>query len=97
MTDQNLRSRLDAVLKRTTTNHNLSAARLAEMAVIRGEGKLSSRGALSTTTGKYTGRSPNDKFIVLDDLTRDTVAWGPVNVPFPEERFWKSTKWYWII
>jgi phosphoenolpyruvate carboxykinase (ATP) len=89
MTDQNLRSRLDAVLKRTTTNHNLSAARLAEMAVIRGEGKLSSRGALSTTTGKYTGRSPNDKFIVLDDLTRDTVAWGPVNVPFPEERFWE--------
>ncbi len=89
MADHNLLTRLDNILQRPTTHHNLSAARLAEVAVCRGEGKLSSAGALSTSTGKYSGRSPNDKFIVLDDLTRDTVAWGPVNVPISEEKFWR--------
>ncbi|NLL43854.1 MAG: phosphoenolpyruvate carboxykinase (ATP) [Firmicutes bacterium] len=79
--------RLEAVLKRPSTRFNLAAAQLAEAAVKRGEGRFSSTGALSTTTGKYTGRSPKDKFIVKDDLTRDTVAWGSVNVPISEERF----------
>ncbi|NMB00089.1 MAG: phosphoenolpyruvate carboxykinase (ATP) [Firmicutes bacterium] len=82
-------SRLDAVLKKPTTNFNLVAAQLAEVAVKRGEGKFSSTGAFTTTTGKYTGRSPKDKFIVEDDITRDQVAWGPVNVPFSEEKFEK--------
>ncbi len=89
MTNHNLLTRLDDILQRPTTHHNLSAARLAEMAVRRGEGRLSSAGALSTSTGKYTGRSPNDKFIVMDDLTRDSVAWGPVNVSISEENFWR--------
>ncbi|HBG01384.1 MAG TPA: phosphoenolpyruvate carboxykinase (ATP) [Firmicutes bacterium] len=81
--------RLDAVLNRSSTHFNLAAAQLVESAVKRGEGKLSSTGAFSTSTGKYTGRSPKDKFIVKDGVTEDTVAWGSVNVPFSEERFGK--------
>lgn len=79
--------RLDAVLNRPTTHFNLVAAQLVEAAVIRGEGKLSATGAFSTSTGKYTGRSPKDKFVVQDEVTADTVAWGSVNVPFSEEQF----------
>lgn len=89
MTEKNLSTRLNDVLGRTTTLHNLSSAQLTEAAIRNGEGQLASTGAFSTTTGKYTGRSPKDKFIVQDKVTRDTVAWGPVNVPFEEERFWK--------
>ncbi|HKM42612.1 MAG TPA: phosphoenolpyruvate carboxykinase (ATP) [Limnochordia bacterium] len=79
--------RLEAVLNRPNTRLNLAASQLAEAAVKRGEGRFSSTGAFSTSTEKYTGRSPKDKFIVEDDATRDFVAWGPVNVPFSEERF----------
>lgn len=82
-----LSTRLDAVLNRSTTHFNLAAAQLAEFAVKRGEGKFSSTGALTTSTGKYTGRSPNDKFIVLDEVSRDQIAWGSVNVPIDEDKF----------
>lgn len=79
--------RLEAVLNRSNTRFNLSAAELAEAAIQREEGRFSSTGAFSTSTGKYTGRSPKDKFIVEDNVTRDTVTWGSVNVPFSEEQF----------
>lgn len=80
-------SRFGAVLSQPTTRFNLAAAQLAEVAVKRGEGRLSSTGALSTSTGRYTGRSPKDRFVVEDEVTRDSVAWGSVNVPFSEARF----------
>ena len=86
---ENMSSKLQTVLSKSTTQFNLGAAQLVQAAVRRGEGRLASTGALSTTTGKYTGRSPHDKFVVEDEVTRDTVAWGPVNVPFSEEKFYK--------
>jgi len=79
--------RLGAVLNRPSTRANLVAAQLTEAAIKRGEGRLSSTGAFSTSTGKYTGRSPKDRFIVEDASTRDTVAWGSVNVPLSEDQF----------
>ena len=54
---------------------------LVEKALARGEGKLNSTGALCVNTGKYTGRSPNDKFIVDSAGVHDEIAWGKVNVP----------------
>ena len=66
---------------------NLGPAQLTEAALRRGEGKLSNTGALVVTTGKYTGRSPNDKFIVDTPAVHDDIAWGKVNRPISKEKF----------
>ncbi|MDQ3902543.1 MAG: phosphoenolpyruvate carboxykinase (ATP) [Thermoproteota archaeon] len=66
---------------------NLSVPSLIEVAVHRKEGKLSSTGALSVKTGKFTGRSPEDRYIVDDSVTHNTVDWGKVNRPIPQEKF----------
>ena len=66
---------------------NLTPAKLVEKALCRGEGKLSATGALCVTTGKYTGRSPDDKFIVDSKGVHDDIAWGKVNVPTTQEVF----------
>lgn len=66
---------------------NLSAAELIKMALVRGEGVLASNGALVVTTGKRTGRSPKDRFIVKDDITASTVAWNNINQAISPEKF----------
>ena len=66
---------------------NLSAAALIEEAIKRGEGTLADSGALVVGTGKYTGRSPGDKFIDDDDTTDAEVDWGAVNQPFDPALF----------
>ncbi|WP_310621667.1 phosphoenolpyruvate carboxykinase [Flexibacterium corallicola] len=61
---------------------NLQAAELYEYSIQRGETQIVDGGALLAETGKHTGRSPNDKFIVKDSLTEDTVWWdnsGAIN------------------
>jgi phosphoenolpyruvate carboxykinase (ATP) len=68
-------------------HENLPPARLIEASVRRREGLLAENGALVAKTGKRTGRSPKDRFIVEDEVTRDKVAWGRVNKPFPPEAF----------
>ena len=60
---------------------NLSSPSLVEYAVSRGEVRLTANGAVTGCTGEHTGRSPKDKFIVRDEVTRDTVDWGAVNQP----------------
>jgi phosphoenolpyruvate carboxykinase (ATP) len=70
-----------------SVRENLSPARLVEESVRRGEASLSDSGALVALTGKRTGRSPADRFVVENALTRDTVDWGAVNKPFPSEDF----------
>lgn len=66
---------------------NLPIATLIEIAIQRNEGLLSNSGALSVKTGKFTGRSPDDKFIVDDEITHDIVDWGKVNHPIASEKF----------
>src|SRR5919107_2870496 len=68
---------------------NLSVPLLVESAVLSHEGELSSTGSLSVKTGKFTGRSPEDKFIVKDEITANSVDWGKVNHPISEENFEK--------
>lgn len=70
-----------------TIYRNLSPAKLVEEALKNGEGILTDKGALAVTTGKYTGRSPKDKFIVDTPAVHDTIAWGSVNVPMTKESF----------
>ncbi len=66
---------------------NLKPAELVEKSVACGEGKVTNTGALAADTGKFTGRSPKDKFTVADDLTNDTVWWGDINQKFNGEKF----------
>ena len=66
---------------------NLPVGTLTEKAVLRGEGTLSNKGALVVKTGKYTGRSANDKFIVDTPAVHDEIAWGKVNRPIEKEKF----------
>ncbi len=75
------------ITKPTKILRNLNPATLTEHAVIRGEGKLSKTGALTVVTGKYTGRSPNDKFIVDSEGVHNEIAWGKVNRPISQEKF----------
>ena len=68
---------------------NLPVEKLIEIAVQKNEGIVTSTGSLSVKTGRYTGRSPDDRFIVFDDLTHDKVHWGKVNKRLPTETFEK--------
>lgn len=66
---------------------NLTPCKLTEHAVLRGDGKLTSTGAISVTTGKYTGRSPHDRFIVDQESIHNEINWGKTNLPIKEEGF----------
>lgn len=65
----------------------LSVPQLVEKVLSRNEGALTSTGAVKAETGKYTGRSPKDKYIVEEASVKDKIDWGPVNQPISEEVF----------
>lgn len=69
--------------------YNLRADELIELSLQNKESRLTKRGAIAVTTGKKTGRSPNDRFIVQDDITKDSVNWGKVNQAFCPEKYQK--------
>jgi len=75
------------IVNTTAVYRNLKPSQLTEHALRRGEGTLSNTGALVVKTGKYTGRSANDKFIVDTPAVHDEIAWGSVNRPITKERF----------
>ena len=60
---------------------NRSTAELYEDAVRAGEGMIAADGPLVVMTGKHTGRSPKDKFVVREPSSADKVWWGEVNQP----------------
>jgi phosphoenolpyruvate carboxykinase (ATP) len=69
------------------TYRNLSTAALYEHAIRKGEGIISAHGSLVVRTGKHTGRSPQDKFIVEEPSSAKKVWWGSVNKPMTEEHY----------
>ncbi|OYY69407.1 phosphoenolpyruvate carboxykinase (ATP) [Sphingomonas sp. 28-63-12] len=72
----------------TATLHwNLITAPLVEAAIARGEGHLAAEGPLVVATGRHTGRSAQDKFIVRDAETENTVWWGKTNKGMTPEHF----------
>lgn len=70
-----------------TAYWNLTPAELVEAAILRNEGKLTSNGSLAADTGRFTGRSPKDRFIVADSITNDSVWWGDINIKFDSDKF----------
>jgi phosphoenolpyruvate carboxykinase (ATP) len=75
-----IRARGEVVLNPTTSQ-------LYEHALARGEGRLAEGGPLVVDTGKHTGRSPKDKFVVREPGSEDRIWWGDVNQPLAEESF----------
>ena len=70
-----------------TVRWNLSTAQLYEEAIRRREGFFAHMGPLVTRTGSFTGRAPNDKFIVDSPGSHNNVWWGSVNHSFTEQAF----------
>jgi phosphoenolpyruvate carboxykinase (ATP) len=60
---------------------------LYEQAIRRREGLLAHLGPFVARTGHYTGRSPNDKFLVMEPTSQEKVWWGKVNRPFEQDQF----------
>jgi phosphoenolpyruvate carboxykinase (ATP) len=80
-------SSLESLLKNNKVYRNLHSGVLVEHSIRRGESMLADNGALVAYTGKYTGRSPKDKFTVKDPVTAELVNWGEVNQAFDPEKF----------
>ncbi|WP_079478392.1 phosphoenolpyruvate carboxykinase (ATP) [Halobacillus salinus] len=83
----NQMSELNVLLAQEHVQHQLSVPQLVEKIVARNEGVLTDKGAVRSTTGAYTGRSPKDKFIVKDNHSSKDVDWGSVNQPIEEDVF----------
>ena len=78
----------DLGLKNVATAHwNLTPAELVEETILQGMGELTDTGALAIDTGEFTGRSPKDKFTVIDAETENTVWWGDINIKFDSAKF----------
>jgi len=74
-------------IKNTKVNYQLSPDELHGISISKGLGVEVASGALAVNTGEFTGRSPKDRFIVKDDVTKDRVWWGHINIPFEIEKF----------
>ena len=68
-------------------NYQLTPEQLHDITIAKGMGREAYNGALAVNTGEFTGRSPMDRFIVKDDITRDRIWWGPINIPFEADKF----------
>lgn len=74
-------------LKDTNAHWNLSPEELQRITVEKGMGVETDNGTLAINTGKFTGRSPKDRFLVKDEYTKDKVWWGRINKPISPENF----------
>lgn len=79
-------------IKNAKVKYQLSPEHLHSIAIEKGQGVEASSGALSINTGEFTGRSPKDRFIVEDNITKDKVWWGSINIPFSSDAFDKLYK-----
>ncbi|MEH7181339.1 phosphoenolpyruvate carboxykinase (ATP) [Neobacillus vireti] len=78
---------LSQLLEGSNVHIQLSVPQLVEKILSRNEGVLTSTGAISVSTGKYTGRSPQDKFIVQEESIKDKIDWGHSNQPISADVF----------
>ena len=74
-------------LTNENVHYQLSPQELHQRTLDANLGREAKSGALAVNTGEFTGRAPQDRFIVKDALTEDKVWWGPVNKPFDAGKF----------
>ena len=74
-------------IKNATILYQLTSDELHALTIEKKQGIASSLGAIAVNTGEFTGRSPKDRFIVKDDVTKDEVWWSDINLPFNTEKF----------
>ncbi|WP_299890375.1 phosphoenolpyruvate carboxykinase (ATP) [uncultured Lacinutrix sp.] len=74
-------------IKNANVQYQLSPEDLHDVTIEKKQGVQASSGALAVNTGEFTGRSPKDRFIVKDDITKDRVWWGDINIPFDSDKF----------
>lgn len=74
-------------IKNAKIRYQLSLEQLHAITIEKGQGVEASSGALAVNTGEFTGRSPQDRFIVKDDITCERVWWGNINIPFDADKF----------
>lgn len=89
MNSVSVRNELNVLLQNDNIQMQLSVPQLVEKVLTRNEGLLTSTGAVRATTGKYTGRSPKDKYIVDEASVKEKISWGSVNQPISEDAFSK--------
>ena len=68
-------------------NYNLSKEDLYKITIQKNQGRLTINDVLSVNTGKFTGRSPKDRYIVRDRISDKSVWWGDINKPLEEVIF----------
>lgn len=68
-------------------HYQLSPEELQKQTVLLKMGREAEDGTLTVGTGRFTGRSPKDRYIVKDDLTHDKVNWGTINLPYQQKPF----------
>lgn len=76
-------------IKNAKVQYQLSSDALHEATLSKEQGREAKSGALAVNTGEFTGRSPMDRFIVKDDITKDRIWWGDINIPFDADKFQK--------
>ncbi|TMM32333.1 phosphoenolpyruvate carboxykinase (ATP) [Polaribacter aestuariivivens] len=74
-------------IKNATIRYQLSSDELHNETLEKNQGVTSSLGAIAVNTGEFTGRSPQDRFIVKDAITEDKVWWSKINIPFDSQKF----------
>ena len=74
-------------IKNATVRYQLTSSELHDETIKKEQGKESSLGAIAVNTGEFTGRSPMDRFIVKDNITKDEIWWGEINLPFDTDKF----------
>lgn len=74
-------------IKNAKVKYQLSPKDLQNDTLDKSQGKVTQNGVLAINTGEFTGRSPKDRFIVKDDITKDKVWWGNINIPLSSDMF----------
>ncbi|NGZ90516.1 phosphoenolpyruvate carboxykinase (ATP) [Psychroflexus maritimus] len=74
-------------IKNAKVHYQLTPEKLHQATLKKNQGVEVDSGALAINTGEFTGRAPKDRFIVMDEITKEDVWWGDINKPFDSEKF----------